>query len=169
MKIFNSIISHLGLVKIPLKGRKFTCSNMQASRLLEQLDWCFSSLTWTSHYLNTLLIPLAKTVSDHIPCKVQIGTKIPKAHSFRFEIFWINQPGFMELVQATWSTSVRAKGSASIIAAKFKNIRRVLKRWSKDISKLANVIKESNGVLAVLDKLEERSSFYPRKQLQNYS
>jgi hypothetical protein len=31
------------------------------------------------------------------------------------------------------------------------------------------VIKESNGVLAVLDKLEERSSFYPRKQLQNYS
>jgi hypothetical protein len=62
----------------------------------------------------------------------------------------------MELVQAAWSTSVRAEGSASIIAAKFKNLRRVLKRWSKDISKLANLVKECNEVLVVLDKLEER-------------
>jgi hypothetical protein len=87
---------------------------------------------------------------------VQIGTKIPKARIFRFENFWINHPGFMELVQAAWSTSVRAEGSASIIAAKFKNLRRVLKRWSKDISKLANLVKECNEVLVVLDKLEER-------------
>jgi hypothetical protein len=38
MEIFNSTISHLGLVEIPLKGRRFTWSNMQETPLLEQLD-----------------------------------------------------------------------------------------------------------------------------------
>ena len=37
--LFNSIISHLGLLELPLKGRKFTWSNMQDHPLLEQLDW----------------------------------------------------------------------------------------------------------------------------------
>jgi hypothetical protein len=36
--LFNSIISHLGLVELPLKGRAFTWSNMQDSPLLQQID-----------------------------------------------------------------------------------------------------------------------------------
>ena len=36
--IFNEIISNLGLLEIPLKGRQFTWSNMQDNPLLEQLD-----------------------------------------------------------------------------------------------------------------------------------
>jgi hypothetical protein len=41
--IFNDIISILGLMEIPLKGRKFTWSNMQQNPLLERLDWVFTS------------------------------------------------------------------------------------------------------------------------------
>ena len=36
--IFNEVISNLGLLEIPLKGRKFTWSNMQDEHLLEQID-----------------------------------------------------------------------------------------------------------------------------------
>ena len=36
--IFNEIISNLGLLEIPLKGRKYTWSNMQDDPLLEQID-----------------------------------------------------------------------------------------------------------------------------------
>jgi hypothetical protein len=36
---FNEIISHLGLVELPIKGRFYTWSNMQEDPLLEQLDW----------------------------------------------------------------------------------------------------------------------------------
>ena len=39
--IFNEIIGHLGLLELPLKGRRFTWSNMQDIPLLEQLDWFF--------------------------------------------------------------------------------------------------------------------------------
>jgi len=41
MMIFNEIISNLGLLEIPLKGRNFTWSNMQSAPLLEQIDWVF--------------------------------------------------------------------------------------------------------------------------------
>jgi len=51
--IFNEIISNLGLMEIPLKGRKFTWSNMQNEPLLEQIDWVFTSVNWTSVYPNT--------------------------------------------------------------------------------------------------------------------
>jgi hypothetical protein len=37
--IFSNIISHLGLIELPLKGRNYTWSNMQAAPLLEQIDW----------------------------------------------------------------------------------------------------------------------------------
>jgi hypothetical protein len=35
--IFNNIISHLGLVGLPIKGRSYTWSNMQASPFLSRL------------------------------------------------------------------------------------------------------------------------------------
>jgi hypothetical protein len=38
---FNEIISYLGLIELPIKGRSFTWSNMQADPLLVQLDWFF--------------------------------------------------------------------------------------------------------------------------------
>ena len=83
--IFNEIISNLGLLEIPLKGRKYTWSNMQDDPLLEQIDWVFTSANWISVYPDTLLLPLTRPTSDHIPCKIQIGTNIPKAQVFRFE------------------------------------------------------------------------------------
>lgn len=36
--IFNEVISSQGLLEIPLQGRSYTWSNMQADPLLEQLE-----------------------------------------------------------------------------------------------------------------------------------
>jgi hypothetical protein len=96
--------------------------------LLEQLDWCFTSTNWISNYPNSLMIPLAKTTSDHVPCVVQIGTNIPKAQVFRFENYWIDQPRFLEMVHSVWNSEVLAINTASKIATKFKLLRRVLKK-----------------------------------------
>ena len=105
--LFNEIISYLGLIELLLKGRAFTWSNMQDQPLLEQLDWFFTSCQWTLKYPNTLVHPLAKSTSDHVPCVVNISTTIPKAKVFRFENHWVLQPGFMELVQKVWNWPVR--------------------------------------------------------------
>jgi hypothetical protein len=90
------------------------------------------------------MLPLPRPTSDHTPCKVQIGTTIPKAQTFRFENYWLQQPGFFELVQSVWNTEVRGNSIASRLAARFKLIRRVLKRWGKTLSELNNTIKNCN-------------------------
>ena len=67
--LFNEAIGESGLIELPLKGRAFTWSNMQQNPLLEQLDWFFTSVNWTTSYPNTEVLPVAKPISDHIPCK----------------------------------------------------------------------------------------------------
>jgi hypothetical protein len=94
--LFNEIINNLGLQEIPLKGRSYTWSNMQENPLLQQIDWCFTSMNWISNYPNTLLILMAIPTSDHIPCMAQIVTDIPKAQLFALKISgWINQSSWM--------------------------------------------------------------------------
>lgn len=59
--IFNEMISHLELVEIPLKERKYTWSDMQYDPLLE---WCFTSSNWITKYPNTsfcLFLDLSQT------------------------------------------------------------------------------------------------------------
>lgn len=84
--IFNDAIGHLGLVELQLKGRAFTWSNMQNDPLLEQLDWFFTSANWTIDYPSSEVLPVAKITSDHIPCKVSIGTNIPCSNIFGLKI-----------------------------------------------------------------------------------
>lgn len=105
MMVFNNIIINLDLVEIPLKGRAFTWSNMQDQPLLEKLDWVFTSPQWTSEHPYTMVIPLAKITSNHVPIKVQIDSNIPKCQIFRFEEFWTEFTGFIDTVENHWNNS----------------------------------------------------------------
>lgn len=136
---------------------------MQQEPLLEQLDWCFTSTNWIGSYPNTLLLSMAKPTSDHIPCMVQIDTTIPKANVFRFENYWIEQHDFLDIVQDTWNTEVRSSNIVTKVAAKFKLLRKTLKKWSKSISKINNLIAQCNEVLSILDKLEEQIPLYTQE------
>jgi exonuclease III len=89
MLLFNEAMNNLGILELPLKGRKYTWINMQKHPLMEKLDWFFTSSSWTSSYPNTIAYPMVKPTSDHTPCVISIGTKIPKARIFRFENFWL--------------------------------------------------------------------------------
>ena len=96
---FNNIIINLDLVEIPLKGRSFTWSNKQDEPLLEKLDWVFTSSHWTAIHPSTMAIPLARITSDHVPIKIQIDSNIPKSQIFRFEEFWTEFNGFIDIVE----------------------------------------------------------------------
>jgi hypothetical protein len=133
---------------------------MQCNPLLVQLDWCFTSIIWTSAFPNNLLVPLAKTTSDHIPCVARIGSSIPKADIFCFENFWMELPGFLEVVSNAWNKEVRTISSVARIVAKLKNDRYDLKKWSKSTSNLNCSITNCNEVILVIDKLEEQISLF---------
>ena len=161
--VFNSIISQLGLIELPLKGRSYTWSNMQETPLLEQIDWFFTSVAWTSQYPHTMVLPLARITSDHLPCKVQIGTRIPKSNIFRFENFWFSHPGCMDQITNAWQSPAISTNSAHVINAKFKLLRRILKLWAKNISNLSRMISNCNQTIAFFDKLEELRDLYPQE------
>lgn len=72
MFLFNSMISHLGLIEIVLQGKKFTWSNMQQPALLEKLDWVFTNNSWTINYPETSCSALTREVSDHVPLIIHI-------------------------------------------------------------------------------------------------
>jgi hypothetical protein len=155
MLMFNDAISKLGLVELPLKGRKYTWSNMQRDPLLEKLDWVFTSSSWTVSYPSSFVYPLAKPVSDHVPCVVTIETKIPKAQIFRFENFWMHHSEFKEIVQAAWQIPTEYSDAAKRINAKLKNVRRGLKLWSKNRPCLKKLIAQVNDTITMLDLFEE--------------
>jgi hypothetical protein len=123
---FDEAISNLGLVELPLKGRKFTWSNMQQVPLLEKLDWFFTSSSWTINFPSTFVFPLVKPTSDHLPCVVAIGTIIPRAKLFRFENYWLQHSSFKEIVENAWNIPVGYTCSAKRINAKFKKGSRLM-------------------------------------------
>ena len=156
MNTFNDFIRCQSLIELPIKGRSFTWSNMHLDPLLVQLDWFFTSTNGTPSYPKTLVKPLGKPVSDHIPCVVTIETKIPKSKLFRFESFWVQHPGFMQIVESSWAKPVHSSNTATILCRKFKTLRRDLKHWSKGISKLSMAIENSNKALCEIDELENK-------------
>jgi hypothetical protein len=85
---------------------------MQQDPLLERLDWFFTSNSWTLSYPSTVVFPLSRPTSDHVPCVISIGTKIPKAQLFRFEFFWLQHSEFKQIVQNIWNIPVGYSDSA---------------------------------------------------------
>jgi hypothetical protein len=73
---------------------------MQEVPLLQQIDWFFTSVAWTSIFPLSLVLPLARITYDHLPCRVQIGTNVPKANIFCFENYWFNHPEYIEQIES---------------------------------------------------------------------
>src|SRR3954465_7549145 len=116
----------------------------------------------------TQVIPLAKTVSDHVPCVVSIGTTIPKSNLFRFENFWVEHTGFLECVQQSWATASHKTHITGRIVYKFKTLRKNLKQWQKSISNLKLLVEKCNRVVFILDCLEEiRPLTIPESNFRN--
>lgn len=101
---------------------------------LNRLTGFFTSVAWTLDHPNTLVLPLARTASDHVPCVVSIATAIPKAKIFRFENYWIELPGFYDCVAQVWNKSVARSLAALTISSKFKALRYALKQWHLNLS-----------------------------------
>jgi hypothetical protein len=128
---------------------------MQQNPLLEKLDWFVTSSSLTASFPSTFVYPLVKPTSDHVPCVISIGTKIPRAQVFRFENYWLQHSDFKNIVQNTWNILVGFTDIAKAMNAKLKNLRRAIKLWEKNLTCLKNLIQRVNAVVELLDNLKE--------------
>lgn len=155
MNLFNNVISHLGLIDIPLQGKRFTRSNMQNPPLLEKLDQVFTNPSWTLAFPKTSCKALVMEVSDHSPLLITISTDVPKAHIFRFENFWLMREDFNEVLTNNQIASLAISDKAKILTNKCKNLRSALKAWSSNFSILKVVINNISLTIQLLDLMEE--------------
>lgn len=155
MLLFNNAINSLGLVELPLFGRKYTWTNKQSSPLLERLDWFFTSSSWTTSYLITTVSSLVMQTSDHWPCKITISTSIPKGKVFRFENYWLQHPSFIQTAQEGWQDPSNQLGRAKAITAKCKNLRKILRSWQQKLSNLKKNLENVKTMLSLLEIIEE--------------
>jgi hypothetical protein len=59
---------------------------------------------------------------------VHIVINIPKAHTFRFESYWVEHEGLFDLVQTIWDNHGSPLDPARNITAKLKALRKDLKK-----------------------------------------
>lgn len=98
---FNSVISNLALVELPLVDRSYTWSNRRDDPALVRLDRCFVNTDWDSTFPNSNLFSRERFTSDHIPLVVSASTQIPHSSCFRFENAWMKHPTFVDLMNST--------------------------------------------------------------------
>jgi hypothetical protein len=159
MMLFNEAMSSLGIVEIPLHGRRYTWTNKQQPPLLEILDWFFSSNAWTLNYPHTLAKSLIMETSDHWPCVIEIRTTIPRARVFRFENYWMTHDSFLPLVTNTWNGVFHQQDAAMLLTAKFKALRCSLKAWQSQLSNMKTTISNVKIVISFMEVIEEWRDF----------
>lgn len=129
---------------------------MQDVPLLEKLDWGFTSATWALSYPDTSVQVLGRPTSDHTPFLIKVGTHIPRAQLSRFENYLLEFSDFLNVEELHWHSSPYYANAAKSLHAKFKQVRCGLKHWSKELSRLGQLINNANFVISLLDGLEDQ-------------
>ena len=82
--------------------------NKQANPIQSVLDWVFVSAQWEVMFPLCSLKEGTRIGSDHNPLlfSSRDDAPPPRTHRFRFEAFWLEQPGFFEMVRDRWLEAV---------------------------------------------------------------
>jgi len=93
-------------------------------------------------------------VSDHALYLIEVAIDIPKGNILQFENYWMEHEHFLQVVQHGWSILTFQTDVAKNLTAKFKNLRRVLKTWQRNISSLLANISNVKLILSLMELLE---------------
>jgi hypothetical protein len=130
---FNDMVDNICLIEFPLLDRQFTWSNRRASPTLERIDRAFINTAWDSLLPNTILSSLTHSTSDHVPLKIQISTSMPKSSLYRFENSWIQQPGFLSVINMAWNLQHSPPDLASSLVIRLKDLEPQLKSGARNM------------------------------------
>ena len=129
--LFNDWVNRWGLLEIPISNKTFTWFNNQSNPIFAVLDRFFTSVDWDNHFPLSSLISLPRVGSDHTPLVLDTGARAPtNPKPFRFEKWWLSQPGFHQVVTEAWNSVASSTSSADNWMIKAKMLRKKTKGWS---------------------------------------
>ena len=132
--LFNDCINTLCLIELPLLDRRFTWSNQHSSHILVRLDRAFINSAWSFALPDSTLSSDTRSLSDHVPIRLEASSKAPRSSLFRLDNSWLANARFSEIVSSNW-LSVHdghgGKSALSCLCLRLKRIRSAARLWAK--------------------------------------
>ncbi|XP_060202973.1 uncharacterized protein LOC132631415 [Lycium barbarum] len=147
---FAACMNRCGLENAGFVGSNYTwCNNRRpGKRIWKRLDRIIINGNWLQRFNNVTVRHLSRTGSDHRPLLLKCYDSNNNAiKHFRFRYFWVEQPGFMDLVGQDWQIEV--KGNPMwILQQKLKRLGKRLSKWSReDIGDIFQKVEEWEATL----------------------
>lgn len=131
---FNNRINSSTLMELKPANRQFIWSNNQESPVMAAIDKIFVSTCWEAHFPYSLLSTFARIGSDHAPLWLDCGGSFaPVRKIFRFEKWWLEVEGCIDIIIQNWSLPCPCHKAIEIWKYKIRRLRKFLKGWSINI------------------------------------
>ena len=109
---------------------------------MSTIDRVFCSTELEALFPLCSLTSLPRVCSDHTPILWDSGiniTSIP--NSYKFEKWWLQQDGFLELFKKNWNAPVKAKSAIDKWQEKVRRFRKFSRVWSRNIEAASRKLK----------------------------
>ncbi|KAL9689013.1 hypothetical protein QQ045_033442 [Rhodiola kirilowii] len=126
--LFQDFILAMGVVDIPLKGRRFTWGNKSSA---SRLDRFLISPEVLSLWPNLEQRGLDKGPSDHAAVTILEGGKSWGFKPFRMLNIWLDQPGVKQMIREAWKVKEGPGWKSYTIQKKLSSVRVKLSQWNK--------------------------------------
>jgi hypothetical protein len=112
---------------------------------------------WELANPNAHLQALGSSVSDHCPMVLSCNLFHRRYRGFRFEAWWLQQPGFRDIVDQSWSQPVWSQNKARVLHIKLSRLTKRLKQWHRQhILDIKQDAQEAQQTILRLDQAQEQ-------------
>jgi hypothetical protein len=104
---------------------------------------------------------LTRSGSDHTALLIDSGEQahLGNKAQFSFELSWLREDGFHELIAAEWEAYTKGNSPIDIWQNKIRHLRRFLKGWAKNRSGVYK--KENERLMILIDELDIKAESSP--------
>jgi hypothetical protein len=169
MNKFNGFIWDNGVKELIRKGGRFTWTNKQNNPIISVLDRVLICPRWDQFYRRASCESLTRVGSDHCPLIVNTDDqRFKQQHQFRFEMSWLTQAGFRDLVLATWPERRHRN-----IQDHWKELKAATRKFCKGWGANVNSQKKRDKInllekLKTMDKLEDEQGLNSDQWQERY-
>ncbi|KAF5200299.1 Dnase i-like superfamily protein, partial [Thalictrum thalictroides] len=134
----SNCVANSGLVDLRFTGNYLTWCNKRDNRTYTKIDRAMANSEWIAEFPDhEAEFTNPSTYSDHSAMLVCSKKQVDnKRKAFRFFNFWVEEPGYQEVVGNAWRTRV-VGNPMYVLMAKLKQVKQDLIAWNKE--RLGNV------------------------------